>query len=58
MTELELLLENIEKLRKHLNDLIIAKGSNLQDPEIMAASKILDDAITKFNEVLNTSIDK
>ncbi|MGI6526034.1 MAG: Spo0E family sporulation regulatory protein-aspartic acid phosphatase [Caldicoprobacterales bacterium] len=45
MTELVILLKSIEKLRKQLNDLINAKSLNLQDPEIIAASEILDDAI-------------
>jgi hypothetical protein len=58
MTELVILLKSIEKLRKQLNDLINAKSLNLQDPEIIAASEILDDAISKFNEILINMKDK
>lgn len=52
MTEIEYLLEDIEKLRKNLEELISDKKSNLQDPEIIAASQILNAAITKYNEII------
>lgn len=56
MSELELLLEDIEKLRKSLEELIHKKQSNLQDPDIIAASQILNAAITKYNKLLNKKI--
>ncbi len=52
MTEIEFLLEDIEKPRKNLNDLIAAKNSNLSDPDIIAASQILNAAISKLNELI------
>jgi len=39
MTEIELLLDDVEKLRKALHELIAKKGSGLEDPEILAASR-------------------
>ncbi len=53
MSELENLLKDIEKLRKNLQDLVAAKNFNLQDAEILAASQILNAAITKYNEIIS-----
>lgn len=53
MNEIENLLEDIERLRKKLQDLVAAKNFNLQDAEILAASQILNAAITKYNEVIS-----
>ncbi|MDD2190101.1 MAG: aspartyl-phosphate phosphatase Spo0E family protein [Eubacteriales bacterium] len=58
MTEIEYLLDDIEKLRKTLNDLIAEKGSNLQDPEIIAASQVLNAAITKYTEVISKNVNE
>ena len=52
MSDLNILLEDIEKLRKDLMDLIDKKQMSLQDPEIVYASQILDAAITKYNEFI------
>lgn len=52
MTEIEDLLNDIEELRSNLLDLIDQKESNLQDPEVIAASKILNSALTKYNELI------
>ncbi len=52
MSELNNLLSDIEKLRKKLNDLIIKKNIDLSDPEIVAASQVLNAAITKYTELL------
>ena len=52
MTEIEDLLDDIEELRSNLLDLIDQKESNLQDPEVIAASKILNSALTKYNELI------
>lgn len=51
MTELESLLNDIERLRKNLIKLIEEKG-NLQDSEIIAASQELNEAITKYNDLI------
>ncbi len=52
MSELDNLMSDIEKLRKKLNDLIIEKNIDLSDPEIIAASQVLNAAITKYTEIL------
>ena len=53
MTEIELLLEDVEKLRKILHALIAEKGSSLSDPEILAASHSLNAAITEYNKMFS-----
>jgi len=58
MTELEDLLNDIEELRKNLNSLINDKNMNLADAEILAASQILNVAITKYNEIVTKKIKK
>lgn len=56
MSELNDLLNDIEKLRKNLLLLIEENQSNLQDPEIIAASQILNAAITKYNEFIKNKL--
>lgn len=54
MNELQALINDIEKLRENLHDIINQKnGINLTDPEIVSASEILNAAITKYNELIN-----
>ncbi len=52
MNEINDLLNDIEKLRKNLHDLINEKNVNLADPEIISASQILNAAITKYTEII------
>ena len=52
MDELNNLLNDIEKLRINLHKLINDKNDNLQDPEVISASQILNAAITKYNEIV------
>lgn len=52
MSEIQELLNDIEKLRKNLEELIDKKQANLQDPDIIVASQILNVAITKYNEFI------
>ena len=52
MSEIKDLLTDIEKLRENLIKLIESKENNLQDPEIIAASEILNAAITKYTEFI------
>lgn len=52
MSEIQDLLYDIEKLRKNLEELIDKKQSNLQDPDIIAASQILNSAISRYNEFI------
>ncbi|HQK53505.1 MAG TPA: Spo0E family sporulation regulatory protein-aspartic acid phosphatase [Sedimentibacter sp.] len=53
MSEIEDLIKDIEKLKANLDKLIHSKSFDLQDPEIVSASKILNAAITKYNELIN-----
>ncbi len=50
MNELDALLQDIEKLRKNLYELI--ENADLQSPEVIAASEILNAAINKYNEMI------
>jgi F0F1-type ATP synthase membrane subunit b/b' len=52
MSEIQDLLDDIEKLRKNLEELIDKKQANLQDPDILVASQILNSAISKYNEFI------
>ncbi|SDZ28896.1 Spo0E like sporulation regulatory protein [Proteiniborus ethanoligenes] len=52
MSELNNLLSDIEVLRENLIKLIEKKEGNLQDPDIIATSQILNAAITKYNEFI------
>lgn len=58
MNDVELLQEDIEKLRKNLYDLITAKESDFLDPEVIAASQILNATITKYNEIISKYTNK
>lgn len=53
MSEIENLINDINKLKSNLDNLINNKNFNLKDSEIIAASKILNAAITKYNELIN-----
>lgn len=52
MTELERLLEDIEKLRSNLLKLIEEKGGDLLDSEVLTASKLLNTMITEYNKFI------
>jgi len=52
LNELNALLNDIEKLRNNLYKLIDDKNANLQDPEIVSASQILNAALVKYNEII------
>ncbi len=56
MSELSELLNDIEMLRENLMKLIEEKESNLQDSDIIAASQILNAAITKYNEFIKSKL--
>ncbi|MBB6214664.1 hypothetical protein HNQ80_000747 [Anaerosolibacter carboniphilus] len=56
MCELQKLLEDIEKLRTILYELIEKKGIDLQDPEVIASSQTLNAAIAKYNEMIRKKI--
>lgn len=57
MYELENIMKQIEKLRKKMNNLLKKKGS-LLDPEVIAASQILDSVLNEYYKILRKKIDK
>lgn len=58
MDEIKDLLDDIEKLRVNLNELVEKKQQNILDPEVIAASEILNAAIVKYNELLKKKLNK
>lgn len=52
MNEIDALLQDIETLRNKLHKLLEDKNVNLQDPEIISASQMLNAAIAKYNEIV------
>lgn len=58
MTEIEDLLKDIEVLRKQMEYLITEKHGNLIDAEVVAASKILNAALNKYNKFIEEKIKK
>jgi hypothetical protein len=58
MDEIKALLQDIEKLRNILNKYIVDKSANLQDPEIISASQMLNAAINKYNEIIEKKTGK
>lgn len=51
MTELKKLICKIENLRKELNALILEK-QDLLDPDVVSASKKLDEALNEYNNMV------
>jgi hypothetical protein len=58
MDEPKALLQDIEKLRSNIYKLINDKGENYRDPEVIAASQILNAAITKYNEIIKKKMEE
>jgi hypothetical protein len=54
MKSVDKIRENIESLREKLRGLIQSKES-LVDPEIVKASKLLDNALNEYNSNVNSS---
>ncbi|MBU2702247.1 hypothetical protein Ga0466249_003374 [Sporomusaceae bacterium BoRhaA] len=50
MSELKAILETIEDLRKKLNQL--SEGKPLTDPEVIAASQMLDAALNEYQRLM------
>jgi stage 0 sporulation regulatory protein len=53
MSELQAVADEIQKLRKYLNELI-EKKNDLQDIEIISASKLLDKMLNNYEKLINT----
>lgn len=58
MPEIKELIKDINKLRENLESLIIEKGEDLLDPDVLAASRILNVAITEYNKIVEGKIRK
>lgn len=58
MTELEDLMKDIEILRDKLQLLIKQKHGDLIDPDVVAASRILNAALNQYNNFLGEKIEK
>lgn len=58
MSEIEDLLKDIEILRGQLEKLIEEHEGNLIDPEVVAASKILNGALNQYNKLIEDKIKK
>lgn len=56
MNELKDLLKDIETLRNNLVKLIEENESNLQAPDVIAASQVLNAAISKYNEFIKNKM--
>jgi len=52
LSEIEQLIEDIDTLKKNLNELIEKKDFNLQDSEIIQASQELDIVNTRYNNLI------
>ncbi|MCE5221295.1 MAG: aspartyl-phosphate phosphatase Spo0E family protein [Clostridium sp.] len=52
MSEIEDLLKDIEKLRTQMEELIDENNGNLIDPEVVAASQILNAALNQYNKFI------
>lgn len=52
MSEIEDLLKDVETLRTQLEQLINEHSGNLTDPEVIAASKVLNGALNQYNKLI------
>lgn len=57
MAELENLMKDIEILRDKLQQLIKQKQGNLVDPDVIAASRILDATLNQYNKLLEEKLE-
>lgn len=55
MNEIDLLLKDIEKLRKNLYKIAEKKGS-LMDSDVLSASQALNAAISQYNEFIKKKL--
>lgn len=56
LSEVEDLLKDVNILREKLEYLIDKKNGNLIDPEVVAASKVLNAALNRYNEFIEEKI--
>ncbi|QGU96372.1 Spo0E family sporulation regulatory protein-aspartic acid phosphatase [Clostridium bovifaecis] len=58
MSEMNELINDINKLRKNLEALISEKDGDLLDPDVLAASKMLNAVINEYNKIVKEKIRK
>lgn len=58
LSEVEDLLKDVNILREKLEYLIDKKNGNLIDPEVVAASKVLNAALNRYNELIEEKMKK
>jgi stage 0 sporulation regulatory protein len=51
MSEHQDMINKIQELRKHLNELV-DKKTNLQDAEIISASRLLDTILNEYEKII------
>lgn len=56
MSEIEDLLKDVETLRTQLEQLIEEHSGNLTDPEVVAASKVLNGALNQYNKFIKDKL--
>lgn len=56
MSEIDNLLNDIKKLNKNLEALIDLKNGNLLEPEVLAASQMLNVAIVEYNKIVQRKL--
>jgi hypothetical protein len=56
MSSIEELISDIDKLRESLYKVIETRGYDLNDPEVLEASRRLNTAITDFNDLLKDKV--
>lgn len=56
MTDIDKLMKDIENLRNNLHEVINRKQADLQDSEVISASKMLNEAITRYNDILSKKL--
>lgn len=57
VSEIDNLLNDIEKLRKKLLKMIDLKDGDLLDPDVLSASKLLNATLTEYDKLLEKKID-
>lgn len=58
MPEIDILINDIEKLRENLYRIMDEKNGNMLDPELLAASKVLNAAIDQYNKIVQKKMEK
>lgn len=57
MEKMKRLVQKIDETRKFMNEMIKEKDS-LLDPEVIAASQMLDSILNEYNKILIKKVDK